>query len=324
MFNQNHSRSSAGEDTDWKIRAAALVGCLLIAAGAVGLASPGPASLSAAEPTESIEAVEAVTESSTELANAGDGLAGASGADMAYAAQLQAEAYAARQAVAEGSADAVEAAADEAGSDEDNAGNGPESEAESEAQSEAQNEAGTGQEEAREESATDVSCAVTLIQADGNVDAAILAEANAKLSCVPQGLLDAFTEAGWVYYLSAYDVDDTYCDGEFGSLKGITDTEAHVIYVENRESALSCVVHEFGHAVDELLGQPSLTDEFAELFDAESAVFCDVFDYSNGQWYGVREFFAEAFKVYCENPGELADACPMVYGYLAGLLADYE
>lgn len=167
--------------------------------------------------------------------------------------------------------------------------------------------------------------AQSICQMDGIVDSVWLEEVEQELQDIPEGLLDEFQNQGWSMYVTDKDIDTVFFDGMYGSVMGVTLYEDRQIYIEDRETAVrESTQHEFGHFLDYISGTSGfLSDEtwFQELYWAESAAFCD--EYQVTFYWDSREFFAEGFFQYFEDPERLREAAGGLYDVLDQLIQEY-
>lgn len=151
----------------------------------------------------------------------------------------------------------------------------------------------------------------------GSISVSLLQTANANAALLPEAVRTAFVNSGWTICISEADIDDTYCDGKYGSVVGLTVYSDKTIYLANREKGVSrqIITHETGHFWDWYCGLPSQTDEFASIYSAEWSTFKSAFNYSNGSQTSY-ELFAEAFYRYQVSGDQLKASCPQLYAFM--------
>lgn len=158
-------------------------------------------------------------------------------------------------------------------------------------------------------------------QADGAVDQSFINEANKQLALLPDYVLDAMDEDGVNLYVTDKDIDSYFCDGQYGSVQGLTITQNHHtdIYIEDREKAVcNATLHEIGHWVDDYYEGLTNTNSFVEIYQEESAAFQKAFLINF--YYDCGEFFAEGFWKYLTASDTLRDNCPQLYAYIDGVM----
>ena len=129
------------------------------------------------------------------------------------------------------------------------------------------------------------------------VDQYYINRVNSYLAYVPENVKVHFTNNGWHIYVTQMNLASTYFP-QYNSVQGCTMYGEARIYIEDRDSAVSSVVHEMGHYIDHVTGYPSLSAEFADIYNAEVATFKAGIPNSSS----VRdqmEFFAETFHYLC-------------------------
>lgn len=154
-----------------------------------------------------------------------------------------------------------------------------------------------------------------ICEADGDVDEAWLDAIDERLSAIPSGVMQAFTDDGWRIFCTDKDIASYFYAGRFSRVKATTEYPLREIYVEDRLSAVDTApVHEIGHYLDWHCGYVSYTATFASVYARESAAYLREFD--DGSYYDEQELFANGFWKYIEEPGALADACPGLYALI--------
>lgn len=160
---------------------------------------------------------------------------------------------------------------------------------------------------------------------DGTVDDVFLDEVEHQLSVLPLSFQQDMIEDDLVLYVTDKDIDEVFCDGQYGSVQGVTLTPSYgpcSIYIEDREKAVeNAPVHEVGHWYDFYAGFLSSSDSFATIYEQESDAFCQTFvvDF----YYDKGEFFAEGFWKYWTEPDRLEASCPALFAYLDSYLSGY-
>lgn len=136
----------------------------------------------------------------------------------------------------------------------------------------------------------------TICQNDGVADSWVQA-VNEQLRVIPATLLQQFQAQGWHMYCTSDDIDKVHFGGQFGSVMGVTVYDNKVIYIEDRQIAVTeSPVHEFGHYLDYSLGFISHQAEFMNIYQREQATFRNA--YGVPGYFNQEELFAEAFWRY--------------------------
>lgn len=175
--------------------------------------------------------------------------------------------------------------------------------------------------------------AIMLILVLGNVKTVnaqtILAKEVAEsYQLVPAEIRIAIDRDGW----KITTVESSRLNKEYGgdnlkegfSVAGTTFYDEKTIYLSDKETlAKDAITHEIGHFVDYEYNTyfgylPSQTEMFHYIFESESAN--ELFgEYSSASEV---EFFAQAFKLYCEMPEQLYTSSPTTYAYINEILSD--
>lgn len=132
---------------------------------------------------------------------------------------------------------------------------------------------------------------------EGRISGNIMAVQESYYERIPRSVLELFKQDNWKFVLTSKDIATNYYEKDIGSIAGITRLDEHIIYIENRESAISrATIHEIGHFYDFVHNGISVSDEFIDIWKEESNGLLglkgvDRHDISNSQ-----EFFAEVFQ----------------------------
>jgi len=160
------------------------------------------------------------------------------------------------------------------------------------------------------------------VETVGEVDSRYVERCENALSLLPAQLGYLFMDYGWHFYVTAQDIAQTEFDGQYASVKGVTDVQSLYIKVEDRDNATdsSTVLHEFGHFLDYCCNFPSERKHFIsvmeqELEAAESmGMRCDP---PNNE-----EYFAESFLWYLTDPRQMEDAVPLTCDFIRQCLTE--
>ena len=174
------------------------------------------------------------------------------------------------------------------------------------------------QAETQPESPVDTS-ANHICEKDGYVDDYWVGQINYELETIPTSLVHQFQADGWHIYSTDMNIDAVYYGGQYGSVEASTNYDEYRIIIEDRQDAISdAAIHEFGHWYDWHLGTITNTDEFMNIYYAETESFRNTFGYR--PYYDPMELFAEAFWKYLTNGQALQASCPMLYEFMSRYL----
>lgn len=144
---------------------------------------------------------------------------------------------------------------------------------------------------------------------------------------VPAEIRNELNKSGW----KITTVESSTLNRRFGNglkdgqnVAGTTIYDEKTIYITDKDSlAREAITHEMGHFVDYDYNTyygylPSQTEMFFYIFstEAESEIIEEYCSESE------VEYFAQAFKLYCEAPNDLYANCPMTHAYIEEILAD--
>lgn len=150
---------------------------------------------------------------------------------------------------------------------------------------------------------------------DGNIDPKYCIMLEENLSVVPDFILSDFYSSGWRVYITDRDIDDTFCEGRYGSVMGLTIYENKVIFLEDRDKVYDyTIVHELGHWFDCEHDYCSNKDEFVSIFEEETYSFEDY--YGIDFYYNRNEMYAEGFLKYFVDPEGLQVCSPKMYDFI--------
>ena len=154
-----------------------------------------------------------------------------------------------------------------------------------------------------------------ILTTEGNVTSAEITAIKNNLNKLPLNLLKAVQDTGLKVLLTTKDVKTYYNSSFSGTMTGLFDPMAGKIYISSNVSHINkSTVHEFGHALDLLVGKSnyiSLSKEWNDIYIAESNTASGSYYKSNAQ-----EYFADAFDRYIESPSTLKSSAPKTYAYI--------
>ena len=133
--------------------------------------------------------------------------------------------------------------------------------------------------------------------------------AKSMLLCVPEGIRKAFTaDGGEILIVPHTEWLDLFPDG--GRYTGFYTHENKTIHIHSGN--MNSIVHEFGHYLHSKLQENGYDISTDNSFKRQLGLF----RYNHYYMTDDKEFFAEAFDVYCKNPEQLKNHAPEVYEYI--------
>lgn len=162
---------------------------------------------------------------------------------------------------------------------------------------------------------------IPLVETIGNVQERYVDRCEEMLSLLPESICYLFVDYGWHFYVTAENIAQTEFDGEYSSVKGVTDVQSLYIKVEDRDNATSTtILHEFGHFLDYCCNFLSEKKEFLTVLEQETQSARDM-----GMNYGTgdnEEYFAESFLWYLTAPEDMESHIPLTYDFIRRCLTE--
>lgn len=156
---------------------------------------------------------------------------------------------------------------------------------------------------------------IPLVETIGDVEERYVDRCEEMLSLLPESICYLFVDYGWHFYVTTEDIAMTEFNGEYSSVKGVTDVQSLYIKVANWDNATSTtILHEFGHFLDYCCNFPSEKNGFRTVLELETEAARDM-----GMKYGLgdnEEYFAESFLWYLTAPEELQACTPLTYDFI--------
>lgn len=142
------------------------------------------------------------------------------------------------------------------------------------------------------------------------------------LSLLPDSLLYLFEDYGWHFYVTSLDIAETEFDGQYASVKGVTDVQSLYIKVEDRDSATdsSTILHEFGHFLDYCCNFPSEKERFISIMESEFESAENMGMHCNPK--NNEEYFAESFFWYLTDTQRMEEAIPQTWDFIRQCLTE--
>lgn len=142
------------------------------------------------------------------------------------------------------------------------------------------------------------------------------------LSLLPENLLYLFEDYGWRFYVTAQDIALTEFDGQYASVKGVTDMQSLYIKVEDRNNATdsSTIFHEFGHFLDYCCCFPSEKEQFIAIMELELESAESMGMHCNPM--NNEEYFAESFCWYLTDPEQMEEDIPLTWDFIRQCLSE--
>ncbi len=153
------------------------------------------------------------------------------------------------------------------------------------------------------------------VETIGEVRERYVTRCEEMLSLLPESLCYLFLDYGWHFYVTTEDIAVTEFNGEYSSVKGLTDVQSLYIKVEDRDNATSTtILHEFGHFLDYCCNFPSEGNQFQSIMELETKSA-----EAMGMDYGLgdnEEYFAESFLWYMTEPETMEIHIPLTFDFI--------
>lgn len=160
------------------------------------------------------------------------------------------------------------------------------------------------------------------VETIGEVDPRYPERCEESLSLLPPGLLYLFEDYGWHFYVTSLDIAETEFDGQYASVKGVTDVQSLYIKVEDRNNATdsSTIFHEFGHFLDYCSNFPSEKERFNAIMESEWESAEDMGMHCNPK--NNEEYFAESFYWYLTDTERMRESIPQTWDFIRQCLTE--
>lgn len=153
-----------------------------------------------------------------------------------------------------------------------------------------------------------------ILQVKGDVSQDIIKSIESYLELIPQNVKKHYQNEGWQLIITTEDFGSIYGYGRILALTvygnpGIT-------YIDDRSSAASAVIHEFGHYIDYTFGFVSSSSEYGEIYCEELSSFTSWHNTHPSNYNTPRECFAEAYQECILHPENMQAYCPRMYAFI--------
>lgn len=157
-------------------------------------------------------------------------------------------------------------------------------------------------------------------------------ELKSTYELTPDYIRYTFENEGWdLECVDGMEINKAYADGEYTDkgyeIAGVTVYDIKTIYLsDNSRYAETALNHEIGHYLDysyyTYYGiQPSVTDEFVEIYNEEAAIS---YMFESYELSDTREYFAQSYREFLHNNDALSKFYPKTYNYILRIIDDYQ
>ena len=151
----------------------------------------------------------------------------------------------------------------------------------------------------------------SVIKSVGPVSAERLQGVAHNYSLVPQALRNRFESEGWTIYVAS-DIGPRF---GFSTIRGVTRYSSKSIWIDDRKVAENAIIHEIGHFAFYLWPGNFDPQELENIRAAEVEAFRSFWETHHANTDTWREYAAESFQAYIENPAGLETHCPRTYEF---------
>lgn len=156
---------------------------------------------------------------------------------------------------------------------------------------------------------------------EGHVPRAICRVMDDYMDRIPPGAARLLATGGWTIVLTTADI--ATCFGyAYDTIAGVTVESTRTIFISASEVRIRrALLHEVGHALGAMLGDPDAQSAFQSVYEAERATFDQQEKVDEHCVSSAHEYFAEAYRHYVLYPDILRRSAPETYAYLDALFA---
>ena len=151
----------------------------------------------------------------------------------------------------------------------------------------------------------------------GNVSVQEVKAVNDAYNSIPESVRNLVEQNGYNYFLTDADLNALYKIGAPYSWDACCDDETYFIFIRNSRPLeyRQTLLHETGHAINNILGKFSETPHWKACYAAEKYQFHSSAIFNSSEW------FAECVAMYYEAPVLLKMVAPASYATIDSLLA---
>lgn len=157
---------------------------------------------------------------------------------------------------------------------------------------------------------------------EGSVPAELRAYMDAYMAAIPPEATQLLADGGWRIVLTSEDIATRF-GFDYDTIAGVTVESTRVIFISATEKRIRrALLHEIGHALGVMLGDPDASAEFQRIYEAERETFDQQERIDDHCISTAHEYFAEAYRHYVLYPDILLQSAPQTYSYFQALFSD--
>lgn len=153
-----------------------------------------------------------------------------------------------------------------------------------------------------------------ILTAESGVSGGMVSSVESYYNMVPSNVRAHFENSGWSITIVSGNLNNRF--GYSYSIQAITVYAESKVYIDNRSTAADSIIHEMGHHIDDASGNPSQTQEFADIRNSELSAFTSFWSTHSNNTGTASEYFAEAYQAAILESGTMASKCPETYEFV--------
>lgn len=157
---------------------------------------------------------------------------------------------------------------------------------------------------------------------EGGVSEELCAYMDTYMTAIPPGATRLLVDGGWRIVLTSEDIATRF-GFDYDTIAGVTVESTRTIFISASKTRIRrALLHEVGHALGILLGDPDAGAEFQRIYAAERETFDQQEKIDDHCVSTAHEYFAEAYRHYVLYPDILRQSAPQTYAYFQALFSE--
>lgn len=157
---------------------------------------------------------------------------------------------------------------------------------------------------------------------EGGVSEELCAYMDTYMTAIPPDAARLLVDGGWRIVLTSEDIATRF-GFDYDTIAGVTVESARTIFISASKTRIRrALLHEVGHALGILLGDPDAGAEFQRIYAAERKTFDQQEKIDDHCVSTAHEYFAEAYRHYVLYPDILRQSAPQTYAYFQSLFSE--
>lgn len=157
---------------------------------------------------------------------------------------------------------------------------------------------------------------------EGGVSEELCAYMDTYMAAIPPDAARLLVDGGCRIVLTSEDIATRF-GFDHDTIAGVTVESARTIFISASKTRIRrALLHEVGHALGILLGDPDAGAEFQRIYAAERETFDQQEKIDDHCVSTAHEYFAEAYRHYVLYPDILRKSAPQTYAYFQALFSE--